>query len=124
MFELRKQFPFEAAHTLARDIDADSSRRIHGHSYKAEITLRGEPDPKTGMIMDLGALERALQRIRSRLDHQFLNDVPGLGPATLENLAAWIWQALQPEIPGLVRVTVLREASGDACSYVGPDAAR
>jgi len=120
MFELRKRFLFEAAHTLAREIDAESSRRIHGHSYTAEIALRGTPDPRTGMIMDLGLLERALSRVRAALDHQFLDNVEGLGPATLENLAAWIWRALRPELPGLVRVTVLREASGDACSYEGP----
>lgn len=120
MFELRKQFLFESAHTLARSIDAESSRRIHGHSYKAEVTLTGAPDPGTGMIVDLGLVERALQSIRGRLDHQLLNDVPGLGPATLENLAAFIWRALEPELPGLARVTVMREASGDACSYAGP----
>jgi len=120
MFELKKQFLFEAAHTLARRIDAEPSRRIHGHSYKAEVTLAGEPDPKTGMVIDLGTLERALTGVRDQLDHHFLNEVPGLGPATLENLAAFIWRALQPEFPGLARVTVLREATGDACSYAGP----
>jgi 6-pyruvoyltetrahydropterin/6-carboxytetrahydropterin synthase len=124
MFELRKQFSFEAAHTLVREIEAEPSRRIHGHSYKAEIALRGAPDARTGMIEDLGALERMLQRVRTELDHQFLNDVPGLGPATLENLAAWIWRALQPELPSLLRVTVLREASGESCSYDGPGASR
>jgi 6-pyruvoyltetrahydropterin/6-carboxytetrahydropterin synthase len=123
MFELKKQFPFEAAHTLARAIDAAPSRRIHGHSYKAEITLAGEPDPRTGMIVDLGEMERALAAVRAQLDHHFLNEVPGLGPPTLENLAAWIWRALQPGLPGLVRVTVMREASGDSCSYDGPDRA-
>ena len=125
MFELKKQFLFEAAHTLARAVDAAPSRRIHGHSYKAEVTLAGEPDPKTGMVMDLGALERALAKVRAELDHHFLNEVPGLGPATLENLTAFIWRALEPELPArssvrLARVTVMREATGDACSYAGP----
>jgi 6-pyruvoyl-tetrahydropterin synthase len=41
MFELSKQFWFDAAHTLNRSIDAESSRRIHGHSYRAEVTVRG-----------------------------------------------------------------------------------
>ena len=50
MHELSKQFRFEAAHTLNRVIEAEPSRRIHGHSYRAEITLRGEPDPQTAWI--------------------------------------------------------------------------
>ena len=54
MYELSKQFRFEAAHTLQRVIDAEPSRRIHGHSYRAEVFLRGEPDPQSGMMMDLG----------------------------------------------------------------------
>ncbi len=50
MFELSKQFRFDAAHTLDRSIDTESSRRIHGHSYRAEVTVRGRPDPVTGML--------------------------------------------------------------------------
>jgi 6-pyruvoyltetrahydropterin/6-carboxytetrahydropterin synthase len=42
MFELSKQFRFDAAHTLERSIDTESSRRIHGHSYRAEVTVRGK----------------------------------------------------------------------------------
>lgn len=119
MFELRRCFRFDAAHTLIRSIAADASRRIHGHSYKAEITLRGMPDPKSGMIMDLGLLDRILHEVQGQLDHHFLDDVADLGPATLENLTLWIWRQLDPQVPGLARVTVMREASGDACSYEG-----
>ena len=54
MFELSKQFRFDAAHTLDRVIDADPSRRIHGHSYRAEVAVRGPADPATGMVVDLG----------------------------------------------------------------------
>ena len=51
MHELSKEFRFDAAHTLHRDIDAEGSRRIHGHSYRAEVTVRGRPDPATGMLI-------------------------------------------------------------------------
>jgi len=61
MFELSKQFRFEAAHTLERTIDAEGSRRIHGHSYRAEVVIRGKADPETGMVVDLGLFERALE---------------------------------------------------------------
>jgi 6-pyruvoyltetrahydropterin/6-carboxytetrahydropterin synthase len=120
MFELCKQFRFEAAHTLNRQIEAEGSRRVHGHSYRAEVAVRGVPDANTGMVVDLGLLDRSLQAVRNRLDHHFLNDVPGLGPATLENLAAWIWQALVAEGVTPSHVLVARDASGDSCRYTGP----
>ncbi|MCK6443229.1 6-pyruvoyl trahydropterin synthase family protein [Elstera cyanobacteriorum] len=121
MFELSKQFYFEAAHTLERVIETESSRRIHGHTYHAEITVRGRPDPVSGMILDLGLFTRALEAVRARLDHHFLDDVPDLGPATLENLCVYLWRNLAPDLAGLNRVTVWRQASGDKCTYFGPE---
>lgn len=121
MYELTKEFRFDAAHTLERDVDAVGSRRIHGHSYRAEVTLRGSPDPATGMIVDTGALARRLEVARAELDHRFLNDVEGLGPGTLENLAAFVWRTLATETPTLHSVTVLRDSAGERCTYFGPD---
>jgi len=121
MFELSRQFRFEAAHTLERKIDSEGSRRVHGHSYRAEVTVRGRPDPSTGMIVDLGRFDQSLAGVRDRLDHHFLNDVQGLGPATLENLAVWIWEALAGSGVTPARVTVARDASGDSCAYTGPE---
>jgi 6-pyruvoyltetrahydropterin/6-carboxytetrahydropterin synthase len=119
MYELSKQFRFESAHTLQRAINAEPSRRIHGHSYRAEVTVRGNPDPATGMLLDLGLFERALLDAHESLDHRFLDDVADLGPATLENISAWIWRKLSPVTPGLARVTVYRDSNGEACSYFG-----
>ncbi|MGF7148761.1 6-pyruvoyltetrahydropterin/6-carboxytetrahydropterin synthase [Sphingomonas zeicaulis] len=121
MFELSKQFRFEAAHTLDRVIETESSRRIHGHSYRAEVAVRGRPDSMTGMIVDLGLLERAIADARDALDHRFLDEIEDLGPATMENLSRWIWDRLRPTIAPLARVTVYRDSSGDACSYWGED---
>lgn len=120
MFELSKQFRFDAAHTLHREIEAESSRRIHGHSYRAEVTLRGMPDPASGMLMDLGLFEQALNEVRDGLDHRFLDEINDLGPATMENLAAWIWRRLAPQMQNLARVTVHRDSSSDTCTYFGP----
>ena len=127
MFEISKQFWFEAAHTLERTVEADASRRIHGHSYRAEVVLRGRPDPRTGMVIDLTLLEQALAEARDGLDHRLLDEVDGLGPATMENLAAWVWRRMAPRCPGLgngrlERVTVYRDSSRDVVSYFGPDA--
>lgn len=120
MYELSKQFRFEAAHTLQRTIDAESGRRIHGHSYRAEVVLRGEPDPRSGMLIDLGHFAEMIGRVRAGLDHRFLDEITDLGPTTLENLAAWIWRNLISECPVLARVSVYRDSEGDACSYFGP----
>jgi 6-pyruvoyltetrahydropterin/6-carboxytetrahydropterin synthase len=119
MFELSKQFRFESAHTLCREIEAESSLRLHGHSYRAEVTVRGDPHPATGMIVDLGLLDRALTDAREMLDHRFLNDVPDLGPPTMENLSRWIWRRLRPSIPNISKVIVFRDSNGEACAYYG-----
>jgi 6-pyruvoyltetrahydropterin/6-carboxytetrahydropterin synthase len=119
MYEITKDFRFEAAHTLLRDVDAAGSRRIHGHSYRAQVAIRGLPDAGTGMIVDLGILERSMAGARDSLDHRFLDEINDLGPATLENLSAWIWRHLDTVIPGLARVTVFRDSSGESCSYFG-----
>ena len=122
-FEISKQFRFESAHVLDRAVAAaerDASRRIHGHSYRAEIVLRGEADPKTGMVVDFGELERIVDGARLDLDHHFLNDIADLGPPTMENLAAWIWRRISSSCAGLKRVTVHRDSTGEACSYFGP----
>lgn len=123
MFELSKQFVFDAAHTLERKIEVDSSRRIHGHTYLAEVTIRGAADPVSGMVMDIGVLQRLLESTRAGLDHHFLDDVPDLGPATLENLCVWIWRRLAPTCPHLYRVSVSRASNQDRCSYFGPHGA-
>lgn len=119
-YELTQRFHFDAAHTLQRRVDAAPSKRIHGHTYTAEVTVAGTPDPQTGMVVDLGLLRRALDAVRDRLDHHLLDEVPGLGPATLENLCAFIARALLDDgwALALAQVEVRREAGGDACRLI------
>ena len=114
-FELSQRFYFEAAHTLSRDIDAEGSRRIHGHTYEAEITLSGHADPLSGMLLDLAYLRKEIERVRALLDHHFLDDIANLGPVTLENLCLFIKDQLIDSIPQLSAITVERRASGDRC---------
>ena len=125
MLEISKQFRFESAHTLHRAADGetvrDASKRIHGHSYRAEVVVRGKADPSTGMVIDFGTLERAIEDARIGLDHHFLNEVPDLGPATMENLSIWIWRQVAANCTGLSRVTVHRDSTGEMCSYFGPN---
>ena len=115
-YQISQTFFFDAAHTLKREIEADSSKRIHGHTYNAEIMLSGQPDPATGMVLDLGRVRAAIELLRPQLDHRMLDDVPGLGAATLENLCGYIWRALTPTLPGLTAVRVWRAGMGDSCT--------
>jgi 6-pyruvoyltetrahydropterin/6-carboxytetrahydropterin synthase len=114
-YELSQKFYFEAAHTLDRAVDAEGSRRIHGHTYHADITLAGTPDPANGMLADLGFVRQEIARVRDLLDHRFLDEVAGLGPPTLENLCSFIFVQLADALPGLTKVSVERQASGDRC---------
>ena len=68
--ELSQRFYFEAAHTLNRGIETESSRRIHGHTYEAEVTVAGQPDATSGMLIDLGYLRSEITRVREMLDHR------------------------------------------------------
>jgi len=114
-YELSQRFYFEAAHTLRRSIETEGSLRIHGHTYEAEVTVSGYADPKTGMLVDLGYLRLQVARVREMLDHQFLDEIEQLGPATLENLCGFIRNQLKPTLPQLSSVLVERKASGDRC---------
>lgn len=119
MYELTKEFRFDAAHTLERTVETEGSRRIHGHSYRARVTLRGMPEPISGMIIDTGILEQRLADTRDALDHRFLDEINDLGPGTMENLAAYIWRKLEPEMPQLHSVAVLRDSTSDRVTYYG-----
>ena len=81
MWELTKSFRFEAAHALPGTTLGAASEEIHGHSFRAEVTVRGTPDPATGMVLDLGLLERSMAEVQKMLDHKLLNKVEALGAA-------------------------------------------
>jgi len=115
VFELSQRFYFEAAHTLRRSYETEGSLQIHGHTYEAEVTVSGTSDPITGMIVDLALLRKEIERIRSILDHRFLDEIQELGPATLENLTVFIRDQMQSTFPNLTSVMVERRASGDRC---------
>ncbi len=113
-----QRFYFDSAHTLQRKIQTESSRRIHGHTYHAEVFITGPRNAATGMVIDLGLLRERLQAVRDQLDHHLLDEVPGLQQPTLENLCLFIARALQDMQPGPSQVRVWRESLGDGCSLV------
>jgi 6-pyruvoyltetrahydropterin/6-carboxytetrahydropterin synthase len=121
MWELTKSFRFEAAHALSGTTFGDAAEEVHGHSYRAEVTIRGVPQADTGMIVDTGVLEQSLTELRRRLDHRYLNRINELGTPTLENLARFIWDNVQ-HAGSIARVTVHRDSCNESCTYFGPQA--
>jgi 6-pyruvoyltetrahydropterin/6-carboxytetrahydropterin synthase len=117
-----KEFFFEAAHYLPSAPPGHPSSRVHGHSFRARISIDGEPDPENGMIMHLDDLELALAEARDALDHRFLNEVEGLETPTLERIAMWLWDRLHNKLPGLAEIEIMRESCQEGCVYSGPPA--
>lgn len=117
MIEITQEFGFDAAHYLGNG--AAENSRLHGHSFYAEVTLRGEADPATGFLRDFGEVDRALKLIREALDHRLLNEIEGLGVPTLENLARYIFVRAKAALPETVRVKLRRPSYGQTCVYEG-----
>jgi 6-pyruvoyltetrahydropterin/6-carboxytetrahydropterin synthase len=115
MIELTQEFGFDAAHYLGNG--APENRRLHGHSFYAEVTLRGTPDPNTGFLRDLGEVKATLDKIRESLDHRLLNEIDGLSVPTLENLARHIYVQAKAAMPEVVRVKLRRPSYGQTCVY-------
>lgn len=115
--EIFCEFGFEAAHQLPRVPAGHKCARLHGHSYKVQLSVRGEVAPETGWVMDFAAIKAAFRPLHEQLDHVYLNDLPGLENPTSEVLARWIWDRLAGTLP-LAAVTV-RETCTAGCVYRG-----
>mgnify|MGYP003579258807 CR=1 FL=1 len=107
MIEITQRFGFDAAHYL-EDAPLGSNRRLHGHSFYAEVTLKGEPDPVKGWVRDFSDVNAAIADIRAQLDHQVLNDITAIGAPTLENLARYVYRGAKRRLPEVCRVRLSR----------------
>ncbi len=115
--EIYREFTFEAAHRLPRVPDGHKCARLHGHSYKVQVHVRGDIDPATGWVMDFGEIKKAFRPLHDQLDHYYLNDVPGLDNPPSENLARWIWERLIGQLP--LSEILVRETCTSGCVYRG-----
>jgi len=112
MVYLTRKIEFSASHVYHNPtLSPRENKRIfgkcnnphgHGHNYTLEVTIAGEPDPVTGMVLDLKDLKEILEReVMHRMDHRHLNlEVPELKGKipTCENIARVIWNLLDPKI--------------------------
>jgi 6-pyruvoyltetrahydropterin/6-carboxytetrahydropterin synthase len=109
---ITRRAEFSASHVCARpELSGAENRSLygdaanphgHGHNYVVEVTLDGEADPVTGMLMDLKVLKELInQEVVDPMDHRFLNkEVPPFDRIvpTAENLAIEIWKRLEPKL--------------------------
>lgn len=129
---LTRRVTFAAAHRYRRPEWSDEQNErvfgacarpsYHGHSYVCDVTVTGDVDPLTGMIVDLAVLDHALEvEVRQRFDHRNINcDVAEFGDGKLvptgENLALFIAQCVQRALGAAARVTEVRVAEDHTIS--------
>lgn len=119
--EITKVFTFEAAHRLPNVPPGHKCSRMHGHSYSIEITIRGPVHPKLGWIVDFAELNAAWQPLHAQLDHQLLNEVPGLENPTSELLAAWIFERVNVPSATIARIRVGETCTSSCTVYPAED---
>lgn len=122
MWEISKTFRFESAHRLPNFPEGHKCRRLHGHSFRVSVVLRGSADNDAGVVLDYGELKRVVQPFVELLDHRYINEIGEetqdalLCNPTSENLARWFYEKIKPELPALDSV-VLYETCTTRCVY-------
>ena len=96
----------------------------HGHNYVLKVTIRGRPDPRTGILMNMSELKRIIEEsILDRMDHKHLNlDVPEFSEVnpTAENLVVVIWAILSKKLNGnLLHEVTVHETENNSSTYRG-----
>lgn len=118
---LTRRVSFSAAHRYRRPDWSDEKNsevfgpctRPHGHTYTCDVTVRGEIDDVTGFVVDLGVLDRILDReVTKRFDHRDINvDVAEFADGALvpsgENLARFIFECVAASLPAPSKVSAV-----------------
>jgi 6-pyruvoyltetrahydropterin/6-carboxytetrahydropterin synthase len=97
-----RRYRFQSAHRLPHVPAGHKCGRLHGHGFEAVVTARDTPP---------SVLDAAWAPWQLQLQHQTLNTLPGLENPTSEHLARWLWQRLQPSLPGLHGISIYETAS-------------
>ena len=118
--DIFKIITFEAAHRLPRVPSGHKCARLHGHSFRVEIHVRGPVEAESGWVMDFSDVSAAFKPLYEQLDHNYLNDIDGLENPTSEHIARWIFRRLKPRLPLLDRIVVY-ETCNSGCIYSGED---
>lgn len=113
-----KQFTFDSAHFLPNVPDGHKCRAVHGHTYNFTVFLEDGLTEKSGWVVDYTDLKNAIQPIIKIIDHQLLNNIPGLENPTSEILVIWLWDKIKPLFTTLKRIE-LKETASSGAIYEG-----
>jgi len=85
--EIFKEYTFEAAHRLPNVPPGHKCARLHGHSFHLAVHVKGPVTEPLGWVLDFADISAAVNPLIARLDHYYLNEIPGLENPTSENIA-------------------------------------
>jgi 6-pyruvoyltetrahydropterin/6-carboxytetrahydropterin synthase len=134
MIYLTRRVEFSASHYYHNpELSPDENRRVfgkcnnphgHGHNYALEVTVAGEIDPATGMVLNVKDLKKVLEsEVLEPMDHKFLNvEVPEFASRipTTENIAIEIWHRIAPKLTlGRLHRVRLYETADLYVDYLG-----
>lgn len=108
-----KSYTFAAAHYIPTLHDGHKCRAVHGHTYRAEVSLSGEMSP-TGILIDFAELDLIVNPIIGEIDHTLLNGFRPLDVPTVEVIANYLFHRIEPEIPTTTTLDSVRVWESDS----------
>ncbi|MBK6732226.1 MAG: 6-carboxytetrahydropterin synthase QueD [Bacteroidetes bacterium] len=116
--QIFKQFLFDSAHFLPNVPEGHKCKEIHGHTYRMVLHIEGPLVKHLEWVMDFAELKKVVEPVVNKVDHQLMNNIPGLENPTCENIAIWLWNKIKPEIPSLIKIE-LHETPSSGVIYEG-----
>ena len=117
IFEITKQFTFEAAHYFPNMPEGHIYRKIHGHSFVVEVTFHGKKNKENQWVTDFDELSKSLNEVKKKLDHKCINDIKEIGLPSLENISSWIAKQLKKKYSNVLSIKLSRPSCGEYCLY-------
>ncbi len=114
MHIIKVEGTFSAAHNLRGY--RGKCEALHGHNWKVEAAVASQTLDDIGMVMDFTRLKKALHKVLKQFDHTYINSIPYFKKVnpTSENIARYVFERLQPRVPGLKTITVWENSTSSA----------
>lgn len=105
-----KQFTFHAAHYIP---DHPHCGKMHGHTYKVEVSIKGSLDNATGMVIDFSHIKTIVQPLINKLDHNLINKTIQI--PTAENIAVWFWKHIKKNLHSFYTLSEVKIFETETC---------